>query len=70
MHQQYGAGYGWSYAYGAPGYQWNSNRTQITNMMAIGNLNESPRRKDTWKNINAETVKVRQAMVGKYNVEF
>src|SRR5262245_58491549 len=70
MYQRYGAGYGWSYYASAPGYQWNSNRTQITNMMAAGNLTKSARRQETWKNINGETVKVRQAMVGKYNVEF
>jgi hypothetical protein len=66
----YGGGYGWGYNFSAPGYEWQSNRQQITNMMASGNLTESARRHETWKNINAATVKVKQDMVAKYNVEF
>jgi hypothetical protein len=68
--QYYGGGYGWGYQYSAPGLEWQSNRQQMNNLMAMGNLSESARRQETWKNINAATFKMRQAMVAKYKIEF
>jgi len=69
-YQFYGGGPGWSYQFSAPSYDWQSNRQQITNMMALGNLSESARRNETWKTVNNETAKLRQALTAKYNIEF
>ena len=39
-------------------------------MIAAGNLSESARRHETWKNIDAASNKLRQAMTAKYSIEF
>src|SRR5205085_2641621 len=68
--QHYVGGYGWGYGYSTPSTGWVSNRPQMQNLMAAGNMSESARRNESWKNINTETAKMKQAMTAKYNIEF
>jgi hypothetical protein len=70
QNQHYVGGYGWGYGFSTPSKNWESNRPQMEYLMAAGNMSESARRNETWKNINTETAKMKQAMTAKYNVEF
>jgi hypothetical protein len=60
--------------FGGPGWSslpqsFNNNR-EITNLLALASGNHKAIQNDTWKNLEAESTKVRQAMTKKYGVAF
>lgn len=65
-----GGGWGYSYNYSVPTWGVASNVTEVRNLIAQGEATEVATRRQTWKNIDDATAKVRRQMVEKYKMEF